>query len=139
MGWNLVSMWAAMGIVAKLVLLGLLAMAVATPALAVVALRHPARAQRLRGLLSIAASAPMLGLLGSVMGIINASMAVVMLDELPVRQLAAGLAEALVSTALGLVVGIAALWVRTAVHASLVRRELRAPEPAPSMAAPQEG
>lgn len=138
MSWNLVSMWAAMGIVAKLVLLGLLAMAVATPVLAVAALRHPARAQRLRGLLSIAASAPMLGLLGSVMGIINASMAVVMLDELPVRQLAAGLAEALVSTALGLVVGIAALWVRTAVHASLVRRELRAPEPAPSAAALQE-
>lgn len=100
MGWNPVSMWAAMGITAKPVLLGLLAMTVAIPLLAATALRHPARAQRLRGLLSIAASAPMLGLLGSVMGIINSSMAVVMLEELPVRQLAAGLAEALVSTAL---------------------------------------
>lgn len=138
MGWNTVSMWAAMGIVANLVLLGLPAMTVAIPLLAAAALRHPARAQRLRGLLSIAASAPMLGLLGSVMGIINASMVVVMLDELPVRQLAAGVADALVSTALGLVVGIAARWVRTAVHARLVRRELQSCEREPSLAAPQE-
>lgn len=138
MGWNLVSMWGAMGIVAKLVLLGLLVMAVAVPVLAVAVLRRPTRGQRQRGLLSIAASAPMLGLLGSVMGIISASLAVATHDSLPVRQLAAGMAEALVPTALGLIVGIVALWVRTAVNARLVRRELRSSERAPSPAAPQE-
>lgn len=49
MGWNLVSMWGAMGIVAKLVLLGLMAMTVAIPVLAVAVLRRPTRGQRQGG------------------------------------------------------------------------------------------
>lgn len=128
MVWNQVSTWGAMVIVAKLVLLWLLAMTVATPVLAVVVLRRATRGPMERGLLSIAASAPMLGLPGSVMGIISVRLAVATLGEPAVRQLAAGLGETMVPTALGLSVGIVAPWVHTAHHARLVRRELQSCE-----------
>lgn len=120
MSLNLLSMWAAVGVVAKLVLLAQMAMAVAIPVLALATLREGAPDHRQRGLLSIAASAPMLGLLGTAVGIIHACNAVHALGVLDPRLIAAGLAEALSMTALGLLIGVIALWVRTAVHARMV-------------------
>ena len=124
MSMNLLSMWAEVGVIAKLVLLAQAAMSYAILVLAVAALRRKAPEHQQRGLLSIAASAPMLGLLGTVVGIINACMAVTEHGTLDTRMIAAGLAEALSMTALGLLIGVIALWVRTALHARLVRRQL---------------
>jgi len=123
MAFNPFMMFLQMGALAKLVLLGLVAMSVAIPLLAIGALREQATPRRQRGLLSIAASAPMLGFLGTVVGIINASCGLAALGVFEVKAVAAGLAEAFSMTALGLVIGVVALWVRTAVAARFACRE----------------
>jgi hypothetical protein len=108
---NVLALWAAMGILAKLVVLGLVAMLVALPVLAVKLAR---RGKGSRGLGTIAASAPLLGVLGTVVGLMNACVGIAARESVPLRQIAAGLAEALLTTAIGLAIGLAALWLRAA-------------------------
>ncbi len=108
---NVLALWAAMGILAKLVVLGLLAMLVVLPVLTVKLARW---GKGSRGLGTIAASAPLLGVLGTVIGLMNAGVAIASREAVPVRLIGAGFAESLVTTAFGLVIGLAALWLRAA-------------------------
>ncbi len=123
MGLNVLELWVAMGILAKAVVLGLAAMLVALPVLAVKLARRGAGARTLG---TIAASAPLLGVLGTVVGLMNACVFLSTRDSVAMPMVAAGIAEALLTTALGLVIGLAALWLRAAFEGrSAVRSEPR--------------
>ena len=108
---NVLALWAAMGILAKAVVLGLVAMLIALPVMAVKLARGGTGS---RALGTIAASAPLLGVLGTVVGVMNACAFIAGQEAVPLRQIAAGVAEALLTTAIGLAIGLAALWLRAA-------------------------
>ena len=59
---------------------------------------------------SIGATAPFVGLLGTVVGVINAFTGIASTGSGGIGAVSAGIAEALVETALGLVVAIPAVW-----------------------------
>ena len=61
-------------------------------------------------LAAIKATGPMLGLLGTLLGLINAFAGMAMTGTVDPRALGAGVAEALIMTALGLVIGLPAWW-----------------------------
>ena len=63
-------------------------------------------------LATVASSAPFIGLLGTVFGILHASRGVDMEKSAFMRMMTSSLAEALASTAMGLLVGTAAVWCR---------------------------
>jgi biopolymer transport protein ExbB/biopolymer transport protein TolQ len=65
----------------------------------------------LGSLATIAATAPFVGLLGTVMGIVNAFTAIASSGSSGLAGISAGIAEALITTALGLLVAIPAVWV----------------------------
>ncbi len=62
------------------------------------------------GLATIGSTAPFVGLLGTVVGIINAFVGIASTGSGGIGAVSAGIAEALVETALGLVVAIPAVW-----------------------------
>ena len=62
------------------------------------------------GLATIGATAPFVGLLGTVIGIINAFVGIAATGSGGIGAVSAGIAEALVETALGLLVAIPAVW-----------------------------
>lgn len=66
--------------------------------------------RRLSGLGTIAATAPFVGLLGTVIGIVNAFKAIDMTHAAGLSAVASGIAEALITTALGMLVAIPAVW-----------------------------
>jgi len=70
------------------------------------------------GLATIGATAPFVGLFGTVIGIINAFAEIARTQTTGIGSVAAGIAEALVTTALGLVVALPAVWL----HNHLVQR-----------------
>ncbi len=70
------------------------------------------------GLATIGATAPFVGLFGTVIGIINAFAAMAKTQTAGIASVAAGIAEALVTTALGLLVALPAVWF----HNHLVQR-----------------
>jgi biopolymer transport protein ExbB/TolQ len=118
--------WNAMGIAARAILLVL--MAFAGLAFLIVGERFfayrraerltPAAPTPLRGqlrrhlhaLAAIKVTAPMLGLLGTLLGLINAFAGVALTGAVDLRALGAGVAEALMMSALGLVIGLPAWW-----------------------------
>ena len=61
-------------------------------------------------LATIGSTAPFVGLLGTVVGIINAFVGIAATGSGGIGAVSAGIAEALVETALGLVVAIPAVW-----------------------------
>ena len=61
-------------------------------------------------LATIGSTAPFVGLLGTVVGIINAFVGIASTGSGGIGAVSAGIAEALVETALGLVVAIPAVW-----------------------------
>jgi biopolymer transport protein ExbB/TolQ len=61
-------------------------------------------------LAAIKVTAPMLGLLGTLLGLINAFAGMAMSGVLDLRAVGAGMAEALLMTVLGLVIGLPAWW-----------------------------
>jgi biopolymer transport protein ExbB/TolQ len=61
-------------------------------------------------LAAIKVTAPMIGLLGTLLGLINAFAGMAMTGVLDVRMVGAGVAEALLTTVLGLVIGLPAWW-----------------------------
>ena len=63
------------------------------------------------GLATIGATAPFVGLLGTVVGIINAFQGIALTGSGGIGAVSAGIAEALVKTAFGLFVAIPAVWV----------------------------
>jgi len=64
----------------------------------------------LSGLATIGATAPFVGLLGTVIGIINAFRGMALTGSGGIGAISAGIAEALVTTAVGLAVAIPAVW-----------------------------
>jgi biopolymer transport protein TolQ len=65
---------------------------------------------RLSGLGTIASTAPFVGLLGTVVGIVDSFKATIGSHAMGLAVVGAGIAEALVTTALGLIVAIPAVW-----------------------------
>jgi hypothetical protein len=108
---NVMELWVAMGILAKVIVLGLAAMLVAVPLLGVKLAR---RGEGGRALGTIVVSGPLFGVLGTVVGLMNACAGIAARGDVPLPVIAAGLGEALLTTALGLVIGLAALWMRAA-------------------------
>ena len=73
----------------------------------------PARGQLQRHMHTLAAikvTAPMMGLLGTLLGLINAFAGMALSGVLDLRMVGAGMAEALLMTVLGLVIGLPAWW-----------------------------
>ncbi|HVN74769.1 MAG TPA: MotA/TolQ/ExbB proton channel family protein [Thermoanaerobaculaceae bacterium] len=70
------------------------------------------------GLATIGATAPFVGLFGTVIGIINAFAQIARTQTTGIASVAAGIAEALVTTALGLLVALPAVWL----HNHLIQR-----------------
>jgi biopolymer transport protein ExbB/TolQ len=71
------------------------------------------RGQLLRHMHTLSAikvTAPMLGLLGTLLGLINALAGIAMTSTVDLRAVGAGAAEALLMTVLGLVIGLPAWW-----------------------------
>ncbi len=66
--------------------------------------------RHLHTLAAIKVSAPMLGLLGTLLGLVNALSGVALTGVVDPRTLGAGVAEALLTTVLGLVIGLPAWW-----------------------------
>ena len=64
----------------------------------------------LGGLATIGATAPFIGLFGTVVGIINAFRGMAMTGSGGIGAVASGIAEALVTTAFGIIVAVIALW-----------------------------
>ena len=116
--------WNAMGYAARVVLVVLMAFAslllliVADRFLAYRRAGRPAgkvspraRLQRhMHTLAAIKVTAPMVGLLGTLLGLINALTGLALSGVLDLRMVGAGIAEALVTTVLGLVIGLPAWW-----------------------------
>jgi biopolymer transport protein ExbB/biopolymer transport protein TolQ len=75
-----------------------------------VAIVHAELKRGLGGLATIGATAPFVGLFGTVVGIINAFKGIAEAKATGLAQVAGGIAEALVATALGLFVAVPAVW-----------------------------
>ncbi len=118
--------WNAMGLAARVILLVLVAFAALL--FFIVAERFVAyrRAERpaapapssarallqrhMHTLTAIKVTAPMLGLLGTLLGLINAFAGMAMSGVVDLRAVGAGVSEALLMTVLGLVIGLPAWW-----------------------------
>lgn len=75
-----------------------------------VAIVHAELKRGLSGLATIGSTAPFVGLLGTVVGVINAFVGIASTGSGGIAGVSAGIAEALVETALGLFVAIPAVW-----------------------------
>jgi predicted lipid-binding transport protein (Tim44 family) len=140
------SAWASMGIAARVILVVLAAFAALLFVIVVErfvtyrrAERPPAPPpstlalqlrRRLHALAAIKVTAPMLGLLGTLLGLINGFAGVALTGRLSTPALAAGIAEALMMTVLGLVVGLPAWWAHSFFTAWGERIAARAEVPA---------
>ena len=114
--------WGSMGYAAKVILILLAAFACLLLYIVVerfVTFRRAARPagaprrqllRHMHTLSAITVTAPMLGLLGTLLGLINAFAGVAMTGHLDLRMLGAGISEALVTTVLGLAIGLPAWW-----------------------------
>ena len=118
--------WNAMGYAARVILLVLVAFACLLSFIVIerfVAYRRAerpaapvppsarARLQRhMHTLAAIKVTAPMVGLLGTLLGLVNAFAGMAMSGVVDVRAVGAGVSEALLTTVLGLVIGLPAWW-----------------------------
>ena len=75
-----------------------------------IAIVHAEMKRGLAGLATIGSTAPFVGLLGTVVGIINAFKGIATQKAAGLSAVAGGISEALVTTALGLLVAIPAVW-----------------------------
>ncbi|MGA9885843.1 MAG: MotA/TolQ/ExbB proton channel family protein [Candidatus Acidiferrales bacterium] len=75
-----------------------------------VAIVHAEMKRGLSGLATIGSTAPFVGLFGTVMGIINAFKGIANTKMTGLAAVAGGIAEALITTALGLLVAVPAVW-----------------------------
>jgi hypothetical protein len=123
--FDALSAWSSMGIAARVILIVLVAFAgllfyiVLERFLAYRRAERPAGASRslrfdlhrhLHTLAAIKVTAPLLGLLGTLLGLINGFAGMAMTGVFDPHALGAGVAEALVMTVLGLVIGLPAWW-----------------------------
>jgi hypothetical protein len=124
--WDALSAWSSMGIAARVILVVLAAFAALLFFIVVERFVAYRRAERpavppgatlalqlrrhLHALAAIKVTAPMLGLLGTLLGLINAFAGVALTGAVSTPALAGGVAEALLMTVLGLVIGLPAWW-----------------------------
>jgi biopolymer transport protein ExbB/TolQ len=76
----------------------------------VISLNRAEFSRRLSGLGTIASTAPFVGLLGTVIGIVDSFRGIIDTQATGLSAVASGIAEALFTTALGLIVAIPAVW-----------------------------
>jgi|PlaIllAssembly_1097288.scaffolds.fasta_scaffold512769_2 predicted lipid-binding transport protein (Tim44 family) len=88
--------------------------------------------RRMHTLAAIKVTGPMLGLLGTLLGLINAFAGMAMTGSVDARALGAGVSEALIMTALGLVIGLPAWWAHSFFAAWAERIAARAEAASPS-------
>jgi hypothetical protein len=121
-----IEVWNAMGYAARIILLVLIAFAgllffiVVERFLAYRRVERPsapappsARARlhrHMHALAAIKVTAPMVGLLGTLLGLVNAFAGMAMSGVADARMIGAGVSEALLTTVLGLVIGLPAWW-----------------------------
>lgn len=121
-----IEVWGGMGLAARVILVVLAAFAILMCFIVVERFVAYRRAERPAGgnetttrgqlqrhmhtLAAIKVTAPMLGLLGTLLGLINAFAGLAMTGEVNVRAVGAGASEALLMTVLGLAVGLPAWW-----------------------------
>ena len=77
--------------------------------------------QGLAALASVGATAPFVGLLGTVIGIMNAFFGMARTGQAGIGAVAGGIAEALVNTAVGLFVALPAVWAFNYLHSRIER------------------
>ena len=75
-----------------------------------IAIVHAEMKRGLSGLATIGSTAPFVGLFGTVVGIINAFKGISAAEGTGLSAVAGGISEALVTTALGLLVAVPAVW-----------------------------
>ena len=120
-----IEVWSAMGYAARVILFVLVAYASLLFFIVVERFLAYRRAERpaenapsprgqlqrhMHALAAIKVTAPMLGLLGTLLGLINAFAGMAMTGVLDLRAVGAGVSEALLMTVLGLVIGLPAWW-----------------------------
>ncbi len=119
-----VEVWNSMGYAARVILVVLVAFAALLFCIVVERFIAYRRAERpaeeakprrqlqrhMHTLAAIKVTAPMVGLLGTLLGLINTLAGVALTGHLDVRAMTAGAAEALLTTVLGLVIGLPAWW-----------------------------
>jgi predicted lipid-binding transport protein (Tim44 family) len=124
--FDALSAWFSMGIAARVILVVLIAFAgllffivlerfrayrrAERPAVAAAAALRFDLHRRLHTLAAIKVTAPLLGLLGTLLGTINALAGMAITGVVSPHALGAGMAEALMMTVLGLVIGLPAWW-----------------------------
>jgi len=108
--WDPITLVTQMGYAARLILLSLFSMACWTCWCAL-AKRDAQRVRgRVRYLRAIGQTAPLIGFLGTAVGAMNALIGVTRQTSLDWHRLSGGMAEALVTAAIGILVGVAAYW-----------------------------
>jgi biopolymer transport protein ExbB/TolQ len=121
---DLLAVWSSMGYAARVILVVLVAFAALLFFIVVERFIAYRRAERpveeakprrqlqrhMHTLAAIKVTAPMIGLLGTLLGLINALAGVALTGHLDLRAMTAGAAEALLMTVLGLVIGLPAWW-----------------------------
>ena len=119
-----IEVWSSMGYAARVILVVLVAFAALLFFIVVERFIAYRRAERpadeakprrqlqrhMHTLAAIKVTAPMIGLLGTLLGLINALAGVALTGHLDLRAMTAGAAEALLMTVLGLVIGLPAWW-----------------------------
>jgi biopolymer transport protein ExbB len=119
-----IALWNSMGYAARVILVVLVAFAALLFFIVVdrfVAYRRAERPveeakprrqlqRHMHTLAAIKVTAPMIGLLGTLLGLINALAGVALTGRLDLQAMTAGAAEALLMTVLGLVIGLPAWW-----------------------------
>ncbi len=123
--FDALSMWGSMGYAARVIFVVLVAFAALTFYIVLdrfvayrriegrQASRRPLRLELHRYLHALAAikvTAPLIGLLGTLLGLINGLAGIALTGRVNPTALSAGIAEALLTTVLGLVIGIPAWW-----------------------------
>lgn len=123
LAWDPITMVSQMGYAARLILLSLFSMACWVCWLAV-AKRDAQRVRgRVRYLRAIGQTAPLIGFLGTAVGAMNALIGVTRQTSLDWHRLGAGMAEALVTAAIGILVGVAAYWTAALLNGDHVHQE----------------
>jgi hypothetical protein len=121
-----IEFWNAMGLAARVILLVLVAFAgllffivierffayrrAERPAAPVPSSTRAQLQRHVHTLIAIKVTAPMLGVLGTLLGLINAFAGMAMSGVVDLRAVGAGVSEALLTTVLGLVIGLPAWW-----------------------------
>lgn len=123
LAWDPVNMVSQMGYAARLIVGSLFAMACWVCWLAV-AKRDAQRVRsRVRYLRAIGQTAPLIGFLGTAVGAMNALIGVTRQASPDWHRLGAGMAESLVTAAIGILVGVAAYWTAALLNGDHVHQE----------------